>query len=626
VALFRLFPGLYERILATFEAAFERMALFADEPLSEATQRALASALGEFNRARDGLLSYEPLRPHVSSLLTVRSVLNELTAALDLYQDALTAEVPLQGQVLAKRAQSHIDRGAEARSLHEARHQEATTLGAEQSLDQRVLNIIELLASRYPDKDLLGFDAEGARQMAVATGADVASGSGTTYLSLKLTAGAFLDEGALDARLRAATQALDGGGDTLRDLGRNPSATGDLGAARVRLNEIFEDFGRLLAFEQSDERVFRRIVHAYGAVLEEVALPLLCWYLLASGTKNRPYERLKQDDVTSLYQSACASLLLEPIFAGGDNRLRHAASHGHSFKLEDDQAIFDLRSFGGTIPVDVVVDALLALIESLSAAFLALDNRCSFIGGFGPAPGLGPITFAEIARLWLRKKFGQVNLDSHHDSWVVEVKSLPMAPHELASTLLIAGPSTNTSVTVEVANLGEGHLRVPVEGMQAFLEPDTTIDPGLDAMSRTIALLRASNLNESPALDEAHLKGAVAILATILVGSGKAEVIPYLRACMRMATESGFSQLAQEGAEAIRLWQKPDQRLVANQIARLRPWIQNIKMGLPTVRNTTVYRPGPDENLVAPKSYAPASTKNPSTAVAPASAKTTMFR
>ncbi|MDJ0349635.1 hypothetical protein [Cryobacterium sp. PH29-G1] len=564
------------------------LAKFSTMPLDSGAQLALAVAVARLQQIGRDLSTFSPRRPFVSNLKAIRQATECLVRMTDLYIAALGAALPAEAQALGKRAQDQID--AATKFMNDAeRHQEiGDNLGSADSHDF-VSATLAAFATLYPEKSFMEVDADRQTRLARHLGREIATGQGAAYEIALVIARSILDVNRFESVVAEASRLFDSTA-RLRDIAAEPGALITLRRARNAIVESTAAFAATLTASTSDESRLARTINLYRELFEYAGLPLFAWFLRIGGTKSAPISTLMQRDSTALLSAIEKLPDLASIFVGADKNIRTAASHGFGYELVGDNVIFTTRSFKGTMTVEVVIDLLLALIESFLAAFWVLDNELTVAGieGHASEDSLVGAPMLVVAEEVL-KHLGATVLSATctETGWRFEVAggstSIPLVYAEGLASL---PPRGIDEISIVCANFPEGELRIPrVSSAQFRLAKDAS---PMTLVGANLDLLSESSLDGRTAIRVEHIRWSACVAAVELLSEDNREAIRSLRQCIRLARVTGAADVVQFAELAFTQWRSPDNGRLKQVRETMMAWTTLPTPQQPLVRTTTM--------------------------------------
>jgi len=559
------------------------------DPTSTSSRRRLARAICALRERERYLNSVETRRPFVAFLNALREVLADFDQMSSAYIEAATASTMGDAQTYAARAQSHID-AASAKIDQLNRDQRVADAFGSLTDDEDLFDkSVEAVDLKFPGLGIVNADSAGLLQVKSLLEQPVAGGTGTAYIVAKMVADVYLDSARLDNAIRSASRLLVNI-DTSLPLFSSRAALDDLATAKTGLYEAIKIFSLTIESSQTDEAVVRRLVRLYADVFEEVGLPLFGWYLLMTETRSQAYEKLRLENSTSLAKSILANADLLEVFAGADKNLRTAASHGKSFTVEKDQMVFNLKSFNGTIGLDVLLDTMLAFFESLIAAQVVLDNQLSNLGISGNNPAdlsaIG-INLASVFAEVLRSQGNVVKkVESSNGEWTFELTARSSSSVTLASVLASAEIPKLSSVVIIDLSAAVGNLEIELKSYKKFAS--LADKGGLELLEGSITLLNECTLDGGSALRLDHMRYATACVALSLLNEEDSRFVPFLARFLRLARHAHFDDVEVCASRALNNWRNPAPRSTENIRSEYAHWLDLPIPELPETRFTKI--------------------------------------
>jgi hypothetical protein len=365
-----------------------------------------------------------------------------------------------------------------------------------------------------------------------------------------------------------------------------------IAASQRRLAEAAIAFEAILATEDDEETLFRRLLHYHAEIYEQVGGPLFAWYLLLSGTKSKPYEKLLGEGVNALAKSIDSVPNLSRWFEGREPYLRNAASHVGGFHVSDGVVQITLESIQATHPVEWVVDRIYAFLESTLVTSWALFNELERRDIEVPISEadqryLGITSFA-MAELFATTTLHALNSQDDNGAWRFD---LPPGDNDAVTTALALIGHDSAVRSVSVVRAGSsGQLKVPLEAWERCAE---FISAGpIEAQVVSMVEFRAQcAVDGTPILSEADVRSAVAPLGLTLL-AGDMSLVKYLRHLDRIAVEHEFTEPHDRIVRALTVLRTNDVRERERLRADFQLWIQE-PLELPKAHSAQVYRATP---------------------------------
>ncbi|EAR25547.1 hypothetical protein A20C1_04751 [marine actinobacterium PHSC20C1] len=506
----------------------------------------------------------------------------------DLYLAALRADLPSEAQALGKRAQAEIDEASQL--LNDAVYNEkiVDALGTTDPKDFANA-AFGALAALYPDRNLFEIDAVRKAQLTHDLGREVTSGQGAAYeISLAL-AQSTLDPRRFEAVIAEASR-LFTSPSRLREIANEPGALPTLLRARNAIVESSMAFAATLTTAFTDEARLTRTINLYRELFECSGVPLFAWYLRVAGAKSAPLAKLFKEDSTALLAAVNRNPDLASIFVGADKNIRTAASHGFGYELVGNDVVFNTRSFEGTMTVEVVIDLLLALVESLLAAFWVLDNELTVAGieGHVSLDNTAGTPILTVAEEFLRLLGASVASSGLTPAgWEFEVSDLAeSSPHFYIEGLAGNPLEGINEITITCQHLVSGELRIPRNASAQFRDARNSSPMAL--VEANLILLSASTINGRSAVSAKHLRRSACVAALALLSNDDLEAIRVLRRCVALAHTVEAADVREFAESSISEWRSPESDRRKRLTETMMSWTELPAPTLPTVRTTTM--------------------------------------
>jgi hypothetical protein len=577
-----------ETTSSVLERSLLALSNFSASPLNAACQADVAEAIGQLRQIDRDLRTYSPRRPYLSNLQANRNAAECLVRMADFYIEALGAGLPSEAQALGKRAQVEIDAATGYMDDAEREQEIGDELGAADPKNF-VTAALGALAAVHPSRTFMEVDALRQRQLSRDLGREVATGQGAAYEIALVIARSTLDVDRFEKVVSEASRLLDSPA-RIREIAAEPGALTILLRARNAIVESTAACATAVAASTTDDGRLARTINLYRELFEYAGLPLFAWFLRAVGAKSAPLSKLMLEDSTRLLDLIGKRPELASLFLGADKNIRTAASHGHGYELVGDDVVINTRSFEGTMTVEVVIDLLLALIESLLAAFWVIDNELTVLGieGHTSADSLVGASMLVVAEEVL-KHLGATVLSGTvtEVGWQFEIaEGAASLPHVYAEGLASNPPSDVHEISIISTDLPAGELRIPRAASARFRESRDGSPMAL--LLANLDLLQQSSLDGRTAVTEQHLQWTACVASVSLLSEDNTEAIRVLRHCLKLARELGADDVVHFVDEATTQWRVPDERRLMRLRQTMKAWTALAAPTQPLVRVTTL--------------------------------------
>lgn len=570
------------------ESALSAIAAFPKSPLDAKTQGRVGAALLELRRIEADLQSVPLRRPFIDDLVAKRQAASSIVRMGQIYLEALIAPTLGDAQVLGRQAQEAIDRAVTLLDQSEKNQERGNRLG-EGGRRDFARAAMEVLAELYPDSDLLAVDAIVQVTVAGDLGRPVAAGQGINYAVAEVLATAMLDADRFRAVVRQASQ-LIGTAEELATIASEPGALNTLRRARDAIVDSTSVFASSLEGASTDEARLRRVLILYRELFEDAGSALFAWFLRIARAKSAPISKLMKEDSTALLRAIEQNAALADIFLGADAVIRNASSHGQAYELVGDDVVFNLRSSKGSMSVEVLIDVLLAMIESLLAAFWVLDNELATLGvdGHNSDSSLAGFSLLAVAEEVLKLLGAEVlNSDEASGTWTFTVgPNSRTSPFVMAAGLSASPPNDIDVVTIVRPDLAASSLRIPRSAMTAF--HDAKDLDSLELIWANLIFLRASQLDDSRVMTADHLRRTTSIGAVALLHQDDRGAVPFLRRCMSMGREDDVTDVVDLVQLALTEWRGSDPNRLKTIRATIAEWQRLPEPAQPLARETSL--------------------------------------
>lgn len=524
-------------------------------------------------------------RPRIAMRSAILTSTERLVVTWPLYRDTLTASSMREVQRLSGEAQQALENATEELNCYTERAAAFDALdgGPTSTLLERTMRVLTGL-HKGTLVYIAGVGSEAAKKL---TGHNVSPGAGVQFLVQDAVASAWLDHDRFEetiseasefCRLADFTPALASG-----------SALHGIAASQRRLAEAALAFEAILATADDEETLFRRLLLYHAEIYEQVGGPLFAWYLLLSGTKSKPYEKLLGEGVNALAKTIDNVPNLSRWFEGREPFLRNAASHVGGFHVTDGIVHITLGSVQALHPVEWVVDRIYAFLESMLVTSWALFNELERRDIDVPISEadqryLGITSFA-MAELFAATSLNALDSQDNDGVWHFD---LPPGDDDALTTALALIGHDPAVRSVSVVRTGAGaQLTVPLEAWERCAEV-TSAGP-IEAQVVSMVEFRAQcALGGAPILSEADLRSAVAPLGLTLL-AGDISLVKYLRQLDRIAVDHQFIDAHDRIIRALKTLRTDDVRERERLRGDFGVWIQE-PLELPRAHSAQVYR------------------------------------
>lgn len=530
-----------------------------------------------------------PLRPYVQHQEAIRKAAARLSRMATKYLEAMEAASMSLAQKLGRDAQSEIDAGVSSLNEADSSTELSDRLGAANQGDF-VKVALDVLLSTRPGQNIFEIDSEWQEALTARLGRPIADGQGASYAIADLLANSQLDASRFRRVVGEATELFRTHG-ALGDIASEPSALEYLLKARNAIVESTVAFSATVATSAALSAQLRRAINLYRELFEDGAAPLFAWFLRVANAKGAPISKLMREDSTALLDAVNRTPSLAQMFIGADKGIRTAASHGHSYSLVGDSVQFSTRTYEETLTLDQFVDRLLALTESLLAAFWVLDNELAAVGAKGHTAVtslIGEPMFA-VATLVL-EQLGSTVLDSQlgDESWTFTLA--PGAKSEPFVYAYVVGAHEQSNIreiTILRPDLPSGTLRVSNTACAVYatfkdLEP-------VHLLASNLAFIEQSKLDGRSAVTQDHVRKTVCAAAVALLQTDDVTAVSVMRQCMKLANALDASDITQFASDVFVEWRTPDKFRARGILERMELWNALPTPGLPPVRSTTIF-------------------------------------
>lgn len=583
------------------EALEETLAAFAKflaEPVRIESQRDAASAIARLEQIKRDLSALPPRRPYILDLKADQAAAACLVRMADCYLDAFEASMPLEAQSHARHAQSEIDAATEVH--RQAEHERDLGNQFSESDPQSFVQVsLQVVARTHPEKNLFEIDAEVRPFLERRFGRNVAPGQGVSYAIAETLAKSALDVERFRSVVSETSKLIDWDA-RLDEVAGEPGALAALRRAREAIFESTVAFAAALSTATTDEARLRRTLNLYRELFEDAGLPLFAWVLRISGVRSAPFAKLLSEDSTALLAALKKRPELERIFLGADKNIRTAASHGFGYNLDGQDVVFKIRSFSGTMTVEVLIDLLLALLESFLAVFWVLDNELAALdleGHIAPGSVMGAPMLLMAEEVLKHMGATVLAAEDSDKKWkFVLASGASSTPFVYAGALASNPPDGVDEISVECPDLPNGELRIPRETIVRFVSSKDS--PPMGPIIATMELLSGSTIDGHPALTADHLRSIACVAAVALLDQNNTKGIQALRGCLRKARALEAADVIRFSESTLSEWRSSDPARRRNLQRTMLAWTSLPVPALPTVRVTQVVDvPSPKDTI-----------------------------
>ncbi len=523
----------------------------------EGAAHELGLALAGIAETRWLLERFEPRRPLVSRLASLRERSAALAAVAAEYLEALTADTPLVARNAADQAQREIDRAVASIDRYEALQEAGRALEGDGELAGAVERLISVLLAQHAGTSIPELDEVGRRRLAEVTGGEAAATAGVTFLAQELSASVYLDSATWRATLAAATRAIATNRERFAAVFADSRVRDDFQRASSLWMEAYAQATLLTRAGTTSEALVRQLVKLYGALVEDLVAPLGSLMLVGTSPSTREYARLMRLNATEVARLAHEAPELAGVFRRVEKGYRNAAGHGgHTYRLNGNYVEFSLRSSTKTVHWEELFDDVLALTEMVAGIHLALDNALLLSGYTDHRPtdlGLYQPSIEAIVR------FG---LEAHG----MTLESLRLLGSRMELEVLGGGPPTFAIAAASLAlapahvdvvsvahrwETGAHHLEVDRQAVHdhADAEPE-------GFLWQTVVGCRVARIDGEPWLTGGRLRAAVAAIGWDALSAedlAHTRQLRRLRAWALEANDAAAAELLNETIRALRV-------------------------------------------------------------------------
>ncbi|WP_159807534.1 hypothetical protein [Cellulomonas citrea] len=549
------------------------------EPFSD--ESVLVPAVRRIAETRAKLRSIDGRRPLLVQLEILRRLNHQTEGICKSYLAALEASSPIEAQRHAEKAQSEIDQLTDGLAVFNRTRSAADALEGEGDLGGTLERLFEALRELYPGLKMTELDTLGRARFSEITGVEAVLGTGTATLGAELAAAVHLDPKRFRRVLGLVAGLMHDNQEAFAAVVSDEHVRRDVRGATTLALEAYAQLALLIPSAPTEEAAFRQIIKLYKNLFEDVMAPLVAVMLLTTGTATKPYGKLISEDAADIARRALAADRLKYTLAGVQPGYRNAESHGgNSYHLEGGEAVFELRAFGTRVAIDVVVDDCFALVESLLALQVAINNEISLLGYDDHQPddlGYFQPSKQQLVEFLLRDQHIVADgVDLSLEVWTLRLREQPAPLLAIAGGLDGQAPDAVRRFVVE--NVVSG-LRQVLEIDRAALQEMLSIDEGERAW-RSIVALAGCQLDGRPLLDGGTLRCAVAAVGIEALIGNRLDRIPRLRRVRELAARSGDGEAAGLLVAAIR-GLRDDRALEVARRPEWQAWLKRDGLTLP---------------------------------------------
>lgn len=530
------------------------LAQFARHPLSEDLQVRVAAEVWNLRILQAVLGSLVPRRPFVAETNASKVAIEHLLLSVDHYFEAFLAPTPSMAQVHARAAQQEIDSAVDTRAAADASRALLDDLAGRGSSDYLTM-AMQVMSVIADGRDPLDFDESVRRDLARVIGSAVLPGLGADYAVSEALAAAFLDPHRFKRVVVSASRLFRDAPD-LRTLANENNAISALSRARQSILTATQTFEASMRVASADEVRLRVVLNLYREVFEEAATPLLAWALRAIGLKSRSFAKLMEDGSTELLKAIERSPQVSNLFFGADANIRNAASHGQSYELVEDLLVFRLRSYKGSMTIEVLIDLLLALLESCLATLWALENELGKVGYEGatiPEAMLDNVDISFVQEIVGQIGFEVMLAEDLQGVWRFELSGRDNTHlFQLGAAIAMTPFARNRSIEVAIAGQREAPLEIRRDDLIAYLESLGKDGPALNSAHLTVMSLMSQD--SLSVLSGDHIRNASALAGHLLLVDDNRSAIALLRQC-RLLASPGDADILSFCSDSLQEWQ-----------------------------------------------------------------------
>lgn len=495
------------------------------------------------------------LRPYIARTALLRSIAGCLYRCGEIYTDVFTSESIGAAQAGAAQAQAEIDSTRAGMAAFDRDQEASDLLDDYEDLGDAMPAAIRAMQFLHPSAKVAELNEIGIQRAAHLLGrpASAFKTQGLEFLLLDTFARVHLDhERWIDAQ-KAIYALSRSNSATVDRLLADPEVVRVLCNAKEWTLDAYAKFIIMFRSAPRDETVLKEIIALYGSLIEDAATPLWALTLLISGNATRPFSALiaNSADVARRVRFGAA---MQPFIASRSDGYRNAASHGHQYRLEGDEVVFNLGTFNERVPVPNFEDDVLRLIEVLSAVGLAIDaellTRDENV--FAQA-SLG--LFEPSAHRWAEMLLAEHEVEllrtaANANEWQIDLRRRSGARESLFAYAAALSTLMPTAISIRVAHCAEDGL--PTETFAISTESIRRFDLEPDPARATIGAMLEASYNNEPLVNAVRLRSVAAALAFRAVSESRIREVGTLRLLRGRANEYGDNECAALLTDAIR--------------------------------------------------------------------------
>jgi hypothetical protein len=466
------------------------------------TLRRLGSRVGHVELLRPSVALWRPLTAVIEALLQMASA----------YVEALVAPDPSTAEENSGRGQEALNRAADAMHVV-ARRLDRWQIPGSIRLPGWLIARAEDAYDMTGAANLLDLDVKGQplyERITGASGAPAGMGVGL-LLDVGHVEDAF-DEQRFWQVARVSYERLHNARSRLQELIVEPEWQDHIRVTRRHFYDALLKAQTLLETLGGDRRMEVDAVLELGAALTETVGPGLLRLVLAVQAKS-PGDLLRRD-YTAILQMA-AQTGLEQVLLGFDPAVRNADAH-HDFRVLDSAVVLS-GDRPRTVLDDVLVDIVLAALESSAALFAALDCALADDGRSAALDRLDELPAEDILRILLAASgLTSVQLQIRRERLDVRCRSLAsvdVRPLTIVASLLAFVPDAVINMRIAIrTGSGMVEARGPLASFRRW-----AASQGLAKDAAFIELAARWTIGRRPVASTAHVRFWAALRAVELV-------------------------------------------------------------------------------------------------------------
>lgn len=547
------------------------------EPKSSAAATSMIQQLYSLESMRNRCQSLPKLRPNVALHRSLSSTIDALYLLWPTYSQALCAPTMHVAKSFAKRGQELLD-SATATLLAYEELVDSTSAYEDLTIQDYSERLLTAVSLTYPTLSIIEIGQQGKSLAEIEMLVPTDEAHGIEYIVLQTIASVHMDLDRINEVLKKTAQ-LCLANERLQEIALEKDSLESLATSQRLLYESLASFEAVLVREADEKAVIRRVIKFYAEVYEDVVSPILAWYTRLSGSKQKSYSKLLQDDATILARNLCAHPSTASFLENDGTYLRNAAQHGNSFSIDQDQVRFTLRSYRETVSTSEIINDVLSLFESISAMSWSLSNALSQ-AGYPILLQDEDATYMKLSAFHMAKFHLKhsgtpaITSEEGDSSWSFTLSPGQHDVFGVAVALALNSPDYIRKATVQTVPEATPLIISLEDYDRVSLLSGPNTQP-LDRMMAVIELRNASNKEGRTLLKSSDLKYAAGSFALLLIMQKDLSVIPHLRRIRTLADLHNNQRAKKLITEAFRLYRNPHEIMSSHTEAKIRAWIEH---------------------------------------------------